>query len=149
MQIRHCVEESNVDRDSMKVIDALQVRHVTVLGGKVESMSGLVDPASHLNLDFPDHRITTCVIAEKFEKGAPVNMDDNGMIFATVDRSAYKHYGAVDYTQRLADMINAVKKNDVVMEPQPLSSSTTPQRRKELLMNDGYDIASKGGMTKQ
>lgn len=140
MQIRHCVEEANVDANSMKVIDPLQIRHVTVLAGRVESMSGLIDPASHLNLDFSDHRITTCIIAEKFEKGAPVVMDDNGMIFATVDRSAYQHYGTVDYTRRLADMINAVKEkkkeNDIVLvaeESPPLSkpsSSTMSKRRK-------------------
>jgi hypothetical protein len=114
LQIRHCVEEANVDENKMMVIDPLQVRHVTVLAGKIDSMSGLVDPASHLNLDFPDHRITTCIIAEKFEKGARVKMDDDGMLFATVDRSAYKHYGMVDYTQRLTDMISVVKK-DIMM----------------------------------
>jgi methyl coenzyme M reductase gamma subunit len=109
----------------MKVIDPLQIRHVTVFAGKIDSMSGLIDPASHLNLDFPDHKVTTCIIAEKFEKGASVKMDDNGMIFATVDRSAYQHYGMVDYTQRLTDMISVVKK-DIVMES--LSSSTKKKR---------------------
>ncbi|HVX01569.1 MAG TPA: hypothetical protein VHA09_00285 [Nitrososphaera sp.] len=135
MQIRHCVEEANVDKDSMKVIDPLQIRHVTVLAGKVESMSGLIDPASHLNLDFPDHRVTTCIIAEKFEKDSTVRMDDNGMIFATVDRSAYQHYGAVDYTRRLVDMINAVKekKKDVVLvgEESPTLSAATMSKRKK------------------
>jgi len=28
-----------------------------------------------------------------------------------VDNSAFRHYGYVDYTQRLYDMIEAVKKN--------------------------------------
>lgn len=115
MQIRHCVEEANVGED-MKVIDPTQVRHVTVFAGKIDSMSGLVDPASHLNLDFQDHRVTTCIIAEKFEKGARVKMDDSGMIFATVDRSAYKHYGTVDYTKRLADMIRVVNKDAIIAE---------------------------------
>lgn len=114
LQIRHCVEEANVNQEDMKVIDPLQVRHVTVLAGKIDSMSGLVDPATHLNLDFPDHRITTCIIAERFGKGARVIMDDDGMLFVTVDRSAYKHYGKVDYTQRLTDMISVVKK-DILM----------------------------------
>src|SRR5919108_327205 len=53
--IRHCVEESNVDSD-MNVIDPTKIRHVTVAGGKIALISGLIDPASHLNLDFPDHR---------------------------------------------------------------------------------------------
>jgi hypothetical protein len=108
--IRHCVEESNVD-DDMNVIDPNKVRHVTVASGKIASMSGLIDPASHLNLDFPDHRVTTCIIAETFEIGANVKMDRDGLVFATVPRSFYGHYGYLDYTQRLADMIKAVKVN--------------------------------------
>ncbi len=109
MLIRHCVEESNVDPE-MNIVDATKVRHVTVKAGKIESMSGLVDPTTHLNLDYPDHRVTTCIIAEKFEVGAKVRMDDDGLLFATVQRSSYGHYGYVDYTQRLVDLIKEVKK---------------------------------------
>jgi hypothetical protein len=108
--IRHCVEESNVDND-MNIIDPNKIRHVTVAGGRIALMSGLIDPASHLNLDFPDHRVTTCIIAERFEIGASVKMDRDGLVFATVPRSLYGHYGYLDYTQRLADMIKAVKGN--------------------------------------
>jgi hypothetical protein len=50
--IRHCVEESNVDSD-MNVVDPTKIRHVTVAGGRIALISGLIDPASHLNLDFP------------------------------------------------------------------------------------------------
>lgn len=110
MKIRHCVEESNVD-ENMKVIDPLKIRHVTVFSGKIEDMSGLIDPASHLNLDFPDHKVVECIIAEKFEKNAKVRMDNDGLLFATVDRSAFSHYGTVDYTQRLTDMIKLVKED--------------------------------------
>lgn len=108
MKIRHCVEESNVDED-MKVIDPKQIRHVVVTAGKIESMSGLIDPFSHLNLDFPDHKVTECIVAERFEVGAKVHMDTSGLIFVTVSRSGYGHLGSVDYTQRLTGMINAVK----------------------------------------
>jgi hypothetical protein len=108
--IRHCVEESNVDEE-MNVVDPSKIRHVTLRAGKIESMSGLIDPASHLNLDYPDHRVTTCVIAEKFEEGAEVRMDDDGLLFAIVPKSAFAHIGHVDYTQRLADLIKAVKHN--------------------------------------
>ena len=108
--IRHCVEESNVDTD-MNVIDPTKIRHVTVAGGKIALISGLIDPASHLNLDFPDHRATICIIAETFEVGAKVKMDSEGLVFATVPRSLYGHYGYLDYTQRLVDMINAIKTN--------------------------------------
>lgn len=111
MLIRHCVEESNVDEQTMMVKDPLKIRHVTLRAGRIESMSGLVDPASHLNLDFPDHRITVCVVAEKFEVGSPVAIDNDGLIFASVDRSAFRHYGPVDYTQRLTDMVRVVREN--------------------------------------
>jgi hypothetical protein len=86
------------------------MRHVMMVAGRIESMSGMVDPSSHLNLDYVDHKVTTCVIAEKFEIGAKVKIGDNGLVFAIVDRSAYNHYGYVDYTQRLFDMIDAVKR---------------------------------------
>ena len=108
--IRHCVEESNVDSD-MSVIDPTKIRHVTVVGGRIALVSGLIDPASHLNLDFPDHRATICIIAETFEVGAKVKMDSEGLVFATVPRSLYGHYGYLDYTQRLVDMIKAVNTN--------------------------------------
>lgn len=110
MLVRHCVEESNVD-ESLVVIDPTQVRHVVVVAGKIESMSGLIDPASHLNLDYPDHKVTTCVIAERFEVKANLRSGNNGFVFASVNRSGFEHYGHVDYTQRLFDMIEAVKKN--------------------------------------
>jgi hypothetical protein len=121
--IRHCVEESNVDEE-LNVVDATKIRHVTVKAGKIESMSGLIDPASHLNLDFPDHRVTICVIAEKFAVGANVKMDDDGLLFATVQRSSYAHYGPVDYTQRLVGMINAVKRKNP-SPPAPAATITT------------------------
>lgn len=109
MQIRHCVEESNVD-ENMFVIDPTKIIHVTLKGGRIEAMSGLIDPTTHLNLDYPDHKVTACVIAEKFEEGAKVKVGEQGLIFATVNRSMFNHYGYVDYTQRLTDMVDAVKK---------------------------------------
>jgi hypothetical protein len=121
--IRHCVEESNVD-DDMNVIDPNKIRHVTVAGGKIALMSGLIDPVSHLNLDFSDHRVTICIIAETFEVGASVKMDGDGLIFATVPWSFYQHFGYLDYTQRLVDMIRAVKKNQEQKESTQLARAT-------------------------
>jgi hypothetical protein len=121
--IRHCVEESNVD-DDMNIIDPNKIRHVTVASGRIALMSGLIDPASHLNLDFPDHRVTICIIAERFEIGANVKMDRDGLVFATVPRSFYRHYGYLDYTQRLTDMINAVKKKKSRAEREQASRKT-------------------------
>lgn len=122
--IRHCVEESNVDSD-MTVVDPTKIRHVTVAGGRIALISGLIDPASHLNLDFADHRATICIIAERFEVGAKVKMDSDGLVFATVPRSLYGHYGYLDYTQRLVDMITAIKTN------QRKTKQTSKQKRRE------------------
>jgi hypothetical protein len=109
MLVRHCVEESNVD-ENLIVKDPTKIRHGIVLAGRLQSMSGLIDPASHLNLDYPDHKITNCVIVEKFENGAKVRLGDRGLIFAIVDRSSFDHYGFVDYTQRLSYIIKELKK---------------------------------------
>ena len=122
--IRHCVEESNVDSD-MNIVDPTKIRHVTVAGGRIALISGLIDPASHLNVDFAEHRATICIIAERFEVGAKVKMDSDGLVFATVPRSLYGHYGYLDYTQRLVDMITAIKTN------QRKTKQTSKQKRRE------------------
>jgi hypothetical protein len=108
MLIRHCVEETNIDENYL-VIDATRIKHVIVSGGKINSMSGFIDPASHLNVDYTLHKVTKCIITEKFEIGAQVKIEDNGLVFALVGQSSYGHYGNVDYTQRLTDMIDKVK----------------------------------------
>jgi hypothetical protein len=106
--IRHCVEETNIDENYL-VIDPTLIKHVTVSGGKIDSMSGFIDPASHLNVDYSLHKVTKCIIAEKFEIGARIKIEDSGLVFALVGPSSYGHYGKVDYTQRLTDMIDKVK----------------------------------------
>jgi hypothetical protein len=107
--IRHCVEESNVD-ENFRIIDPSKIRHVVIKAGKIEAMSGLIDASSHLNLDYPEHKVTTCVIAEKFCLNANIKFADERLVFANVDRSSFRHHGRIDYTQRLSDMIEAVKK---------------------------------------
>ena len=109
MLIRHCVEQSNVDENCI-VKDPTKIRHAVFVGGRIKSMSGPIDPASHLNLDYPDHKATACVIVEKLEVGAKAIFGGSGFAFANVDpTSAFDRYGYVDYTQRLSDMIEAVK----------------------------------------
>ena len=113
MIIRHCVEESNVDENYL-VIDPTRIKHVIISGGRINSMSGFIDPASHLNVDYSLHRVTKCVIAEKFEIGAQVKIEENGLVFALVGQSSYGNYGRVDYTQRLTDMIDKVKEKSKI-----------------------------------
>ncbi len=113
MQIRHCVEKANVDT-RMSVIDPLSIRHVTIKAGKISSLSGLVDPSSHLNLDYPIHLVRNCVICKKFEVGSEIEIANGGFVFAQVGPNNYKHYGKYDYTKNLRDMIDAVNKLRVI-----------------------------------
>jgi hypothetical protein len=122
--IRHCVEESNIDENYL-VTDPTRIKHVIVSGGKIHSMSGFIDPTSHLNVDYALHKVTKCVIAEKFEIGAQVKIEDNGLVFALVGPSSYGHYGSVDYTQRLTDMIDKVKENAKVSPTASVQASTS------------------------
>ena len=109
MLVRHCVEASNVDAKS-RIIDASKIRHVTVKAGRIEEMSGVIDPATHLNLDFDMHKASRCIISEKLEKGAKVAYSTEGLTFAVVPQTAFKHLGGVDSAKRLSDMKESVKK---------------------------------------
>ena len=124
MIIRHCVEKTNIDENYM-VIDPTLIKHVIVSGGKIHSMSGLIDPASHLNIDYSLHKVTKCIIAEKFEIGAQVEIEDNGLVFALVGQSSYGHYGKVDYTERLTEMIDKVKEKEK-SKTSPTATVKTP-----------------------
>lgn len=107
MQIRHCVEEDNVN-EQMIIKDPTKIRHVVISGGKITSMSGFIDPASHLNIDYPSHKVTKCVIAKKFELGSDILFDNNGFMFALVMSSHFDNYGYLDYTKNLSEMIEKV-----------------------------------------
>ena len=106
----------------MLIIDPLQIRHVIVKFGKLISISGLIDPKSHLNLDYPYHLVRQCVIAQKFEVGSKVEISDGGLVFAELNPSNYKHYGKYDYTQNLQNMITAVNK---IRNPNPDLNNNT------------------------
>ncbi len=109
MLVRHCVEASNVDERSV-VIDPLKIRHVTVKAGKIDDMSSFIDPTTHLNLDFSNHKANLCIISEKLEKDAKIRFSAQGFAFAVVPETAYKHLGYVDYTQRLLNMKESIRK---------------------------------------
>jgi hypothetical protein len=107
MQIRHCVEENNVD-ENLIIKNPKEIRHIIVQGGKIKQMSGFIDPKSHLNLDYTLHRVTKCVIATKFEIGSKLLFTGSGFIFAMVTKSHFEHYGYIDYTKNLTEMIDKV-----------------------------------------
>jgi hypothetical protein len=108
MFVRHCVEASNVDENSI-VVDSLKIRHVAVKAGKIDEMSGYIDPLTHLNLDFSDHKVELCIVSEAFEKGAKLRYCDQGFAFAIVPKTAFKHFGFVDSTQRMLDMKESIR----------------------------------------
>jgi hypothetical protein len=107
VQIRHCVEEDNVN-ERMIIKDPTKIRHVVISGGKITSMSGFIDPASHLNINYPLHKVTKCVIAKKFELGSDILFGNNGFMFALVMSSHFDNYGYLDYTKNLSEMIEKV-----------------------------------------
>lgn len=109
MLVRHCVESSNVDENFL-VINPLKIRHVTIKAGKIDDVSGCIDPATHLNLDFALHRAYRCIVSKKLEKGAKVRFSVQGFEFALVPKTAFKHLGSVDYTQRMLDMKESIRK---------------------------------------
>ena len=92
----------------MIIKDPTKIRHVVISGGKITSMSGFIDPASHLNIDYQLHKVTKCVIAKKFELGSDILFGNNGFMFALVMSSHFDNYGYLDYTKNLSEMIEKV-----------------------------------------
>jgi hypothetical protein len=101
MRIRHLVAAENVDADGF-VIDPLEVRHGLVVGARIAALAGPIDPASHLNLDFPGHRLDRCLVAKRLEVDAPVLLMDDGWLLAQTRPDAYAHRGSVDVHGRRA-----------------------------------------------
>ena len=99
MIIRHVVAQDNVAGNG-RVIDPGRARHAVVVAGRVADLSGEVDPRTHLNLDYADHRLDWCVVVERLERGAAVARDGEGFIWARVSVSHYGRLGPVDVNAR-------------------------------------------------
>jgi hypothetical protein len=102
MRIRHIVEIENVDSQGY-VIDPLLVRHGIVLAGEIGDLAGPIDPQTHLNRDFVEHRLEECLVAEQLERGATLLRDGDRFRIALVRTSAYMSLGSVDVDRRRAD----------------------------------------------
>src|SRR4051812_11546542 len=107
MRIRHIVAMGNVDAQGY-VIDPLLVRHGIVLVGQIGDLAGPIDPQTHLNRDFPEHRLEECLVAEWLECGAALLRDGDRFRVALVRPSAYTSLGPVDVDRRRADWQRAV-----------------------------------------
>ncbi len=100
MGVRHVVEAANVDAEGF-VIDPFQARHCAISRGALGELSGPVDPLTHLNLDFPHHRLGDCAVASRLERGAAVHLDPEGrLVIARTRRRAMQRLGAVDVDAR-------------------------------------------------
>jgi hypothetical protein len=64
MRIRHLTAAENVDTEGY-LRDPALVRHGLVVGGQVAALAGPVEPLTHLNLDFPEHGLDDCLVAEQ------------------------------------------------------------------------------------
>jgi hypothetical protein len=107
MRIRHLVAIENVDEQGY-VIDPLLVRHGIVLGAQIADLAGPVDPRTHLNRDFAEHRLEECLIAERLERGAALPRDGERFRVALVRPGAYAALGPVDVDGRRADWQRAL-----------------------------------------
>jgi len=107
MRIRHIVAIDNVDAQEY-VIDPLLVRHGIVLGGQIGDLAGPIDPRTHLNRDFLEHRLEECLVAERLERGAALLRDGDRFRVALVRVGAYTSLGPVDVDRRRADWQRAV-----------------------------------------
>lgn len=107
--IRHITSLDNINNG--KIVDSLKIKHATITALKINELSGWVDPATHLNLDFFSHLIKDVVVAEKLEKNAKIVLNPTGTFFAIfVDRSSYQHYGMVDVYGRMQQFKEAISR---------------------------------------
>jgi hypothetical protein len=102
MRIRHIVAIGNVDAQGY-VIDPLLVRHGIVLGGQIGDLAGPIDPQTHLNRDFLEHRLEECLVAEQLGRGAVLLRDGDRFRIALVRTAAYTSLGPVDVDRRRAE----------------------------------------------
>ena len=107
MRIRHIVAIDNVDAQGF-VIDPLLVRHGIVLAGQIGDLAGPVDPHTHLNRDFPEHRLEECLVAERLDRGAALLRDGDRFRMALARPAAYTSLGSVDVDRRWADWQRAL-----------------------------------------
>lgn len=99
MLIRHLVERQNVDPAGC-VRDPRAIRHGLIVGRRVAALAGPIDPATHLNRDFPGHRADVCIVVEAFVIGAPVVLAGDGFATARVPPAALAPLGPVDLAAR-------------------------------------------------
>lgn len=128
MIVRHAVAAANVDAKGF-VIDPEQACHCVIYGGALADLSGAVDPTTHLNLDFSEHTLGDCVIAEQLSQGARVQFDVEGRLaFARTRPEASVHRGRVDLDARRIAWLEIHRQRRDAALPRPDLSPTSPLR---------------------
>jgi hypothetical protein len=112
MRIRHLIAQADVDSEG-RILAPERARHGVVVGGRITALAGAVDPLTHLNLDFPDHHLDVCLVAEKLEVGASLLSIKDGWRLAYPHRGAFTHRGAVDVGARRMAWLVAVQGEEV------------------------------------
>jgi hypothetical protein len=108
MTVRHLTCVENVD-DLGFLVDATRCCHGTITAGLVDSLSGPIDPLTHLNEQFRDHVLSECAVAERLEVGAPVLRERDGQFRrAAPRREAMGPLGRVDTDERRIAWLDAL-----------------------------------------
>jgi hypothetical protein len=100
MKVRHLVARANVAGGL--IVDAAAVRHGLIVGRRVADLAGPIDPLTHLNLDFADHRLDGAIVVAALEVGAEAGLDGDGFEVALPVRAAFGRLGPVDVGARRA-----------------------------------------------
>ncbi len=98
--IRHLTSIDNVDSEGF-LVDPSRACHGTLRNRCVADLAGPVDPLTHLNRDFPDHELGECVVVERLECGAPVQIGpEDAPLRAWPRRDSSDALGRVDVDAR-------------------------------------------------
>jgi hypothetical protein len=93
-----------------EVIDPQKVKHGEITALKISSLSGWIDPQTHLNLDFPKHLMREVYVAENLELSSKIIIEDERLMAVLVSLQAYKHLGFVDEAERIEQLREAISK---------------------------------------
>lgn len=107
MTVRHLAAVNNLDEDGY-VVDPGRVYHGAIVGGRISALAGVVDPSTHINLDYRDHEVGDCVIVDDLVEGASVVRDGDGQFMhAPLHPDAMRRLGPVDLGARRAEWLRA------------------------------------------
>jgi len=95
--ILHITSIDNIASGS--VHEPERVKHGIVMGRRVVDLFWWINPATHLNLDLPDHLLKEVFVASRLETGARVLATGDRLMNAPVDPGDYRHFGRPEATE--------------------------------------------------